>query len=287
MPRASAARILPPSVKRRLKQILRACHRIWFGFTPADLSDALRRLGIAQGDVLMVHSGFDKFLGFHGGPVDVVRTLQAAVGTAGTLLMPTIPFQGTAIEYALGDPIFDARRTVSRMGLITEVFRRSPGVVRSSHPTHSVAAWGSRADALIAGHEQTETPCGRLTPYGRLLEYDGKILLMGVAPSTMTFCYFVAEELEPQLPIPVLTPETYALRWKDDGGTIRIARVRLFAHNLDHDLSPLIGEVKRRGQWPATRVGRLPLVLLRARDLYAAATALSERGLFVRPRPAS
>jgi aminoglycoside 3-N-acetyltransferase len=268
-------------MKRWLKRLVRGYHETFCPFTPADLKCALLELGVAQGDVLMVHSAFDRFLGFKGGPVEVVRTLQEVVGAGGTLMMPTIPFRGTAVEYALGDPVFDARQTVSRMGLITEVFRRSPGVVRSIHPTHSVAAWGHRADALVAGHEQAETPCGRVTPYGRLLDYDGQIQLMGVSPSTMTFCYFVAEELEPRLPGPVLTREKYAMRWKDEDGTVRISNVRLFSRGLDHDLSPLVGELKRRGQWRTQRVGRLRLVLLRARDVYDAAVALAERGMFL------
>ena len=168
------------------------------------------------------------------------------------------------------------------MGLITELFRRSAGVVRSIHPTHSVAAWGNRADAIIAGHEHAETPCGRRTPYGRLLEHDGKILLMGVSPSTITFCYFVAEELEPRLSIPVLTRETYPMRWKDENGKVQISNVRLFAPGLDHDLSPLVAELKRCGQWRQRRVGRLPLALLRARAIYDAAVALADRGMFLR-----
>ncbi|HYT62309.1 MAG TPA: AAC(3) family N-acetyltransferase, partial [Gemmatimonadales bacterium] len=141
--RTVASRVLPPGVKRGLKRLMRAYHQRFFAFTPADLQRALLQLGVLPGDVLMVHSAFDRFLGFHGGPVDVIRALQQVVGPDGTLMMPTIPFQGSAIEYALGEPVFDARQTVSRMGLITEVFRRAPGVVRSVHPTHSVAVWGS------------------------------------------------------------------------------------------------------------------------------------------------
>src|SRR5881396_3779069 len=152
---------------------------MFFAFTPADLNSALRHLGVVPGDVLMVHSAFDRFLGFQGGPVHVIRALQEVVGAGGTLMMPTIPFQGTAVEYALRDPVFDVRQTVSRMGLITEVFRRCAGVLRSIHPTHSVAVWGKPAAEIIAGHERSDTPCGRLTPYARLLDYDGKILLMG------------------------------------------------------------------------------------------------------------
>ncbi len=283
---ATVARALPPAVKRRLKQVLRAYHRTFFGFTPADLRRALRRLGVVPGDVLMVHSAFDRFSGFHGGPIDVVQVLQDAVGTTGTLLMPTIPFQGSAIDYARGDPVFDARHTVSRMGLITELFRRAPGVVRSLHPTHSVAAWGCRAETLVAGHEQAGTPCGRQTPYGRLLEHDGKILLAGVPANAMTFGYAVVEELEPRLAFPVLTRAAYPLRWKDEDGIVRVANVRLFSPHLNHDVTPLVAELKRRRAWRERRVGRVPLVLVRARDVYDAGIALEQRGLFPR-RPAA
>lgn len=278
----AASRVLPPALKRGVKRLLRAYHQTFWAFTSADLSRELSRLGVALGDVVMVHSAFDRFRGFHGGPADVVRVLQQVVGPGGTLMMPTIPFRGTAIDYALGDPVFDPRYTVSRMGLITEVFRRSAGVVRSVHPTHSVAVWGNHADALIAGHAHADTPCSRHSPYGKLFECDGTILLLGVPASTMTFCYFVAEELEPQLPVAVLTQERYPMRWKDADGTVQVSRQRLFARGLDHDLSPLIAELRRRRQWREGRVGQLQLMLVRARDVYDAAATLADRGLFVR-----
>ncbi len=165
------------------------------------------------------------------------------------------------------------------------MFRRSPGVVRSIHPTHSVAAWGAQAEAIIAGHERAATPCGRRTPYGKLLEYDGKILLAGAPANAMTFCYFVAEELEPRLAVQVLTRESYPMRWKDRDGTVQVSNLRLFSRRLDHDLSPLVRELKRRDAWRQRRVGRLPLILLRAREVYDAAVALAEKGMFVRERP--
>ncbi len=279
-----ASRVLPPGVKRGLKRLVRAYHQRFFAFTPADLQRALLQLGVLPGDVLMVHSAFDRFLGFHGGPVDVIRALQEVVGPGGTLMMPTIPFQGSAVAYALGEPVFDARHTVSRMGLITEVFRRDPGVVRSVHPTHPVAVWGNRADAIVAGHELADTPCGRLTPYAKLLDYDGKILLAGVPVNTMTFCYFVAEDLGPRLTVPVLTQERYPMRWKDRDGTVRVSQLRLFSPRLDHDLHPLFNELKRRDQWRERALGRMRLMLVRARDVYDAAVALADRGLFVRER---
>ena len=148
-----------------------------------------------------------------------------------------------------------------------------------------LAVWGSRTVAIIGGHEHADTPCGRGTPYGRLLEYDGKILLAGVPANTMTFCYFVAAELEPQLAIPVFTREKYPMRWRDADGAVRVSNMRLFSLHLDHDLRPLVGELKRRRQWREGRVGSLRLMLLRAREVYDAAVALADRGMFLRERP--
>ena len=278
----AASQVLPVGVKARLKLLFRAYVRAFYAFTPADLKDALVRVGVVAGDFLMVHSSFDRFAGFRGGPLEAIRALQDVVGPRGTLMMPTLPFGGSAIEYAVRDVVFDVRQTASSMGLITEVFRRSPGVVRSLHPTHSVAVWGNNVDAIVAGHHVAETPCGRPTPYGRLLEYDGKILFAGVPVSTMTFFHFVEEELEPRMPFPVFAPEGYALRWKDEAGAVGVSRMRLFSLRLagHRDLNPLASELQRRKQWREWRVGRLGLILLRARDVYDATFALAERGVF-------
>ena len=277
-----ASRVMPPAVKRGLKRLHRAYVRTFCAFATADLRNALKRVGVAAGDFLMVHSSFDRFLGFRGGPVEVIRTLQEVVGPGGTLMMPTLSFTGSAIAHAERDSIFDARETASTVGLITETFRRCSGVVRSLHPTHSVAVWGNRADAIIVGHHLAETPCGRPTPYGKLLEYDGKILFAGVPVSSMTFIHFVEEEIEPYMPFRVFAPGTYALRWKDITGAVGVSKVRLFSPRLagHRDFSPLVAELKRRNQWREVRVRRARLILLRARDVYDAACALAHSGVF-------
>ena len=42
-------------------------------------------------------SSFDSFAGFRGTPAAVIRTLQEAVGPEGTILMPTLPFDGSVL----------------------------------------------------------------------------------------------------------------------------------------------------------------------------------------------
>jgi aminoglycoside 3-N-acetyltransferase len=82
--------------------------------------------------------------------------------------------------------------------VISEVFRTQPGVVRSLHPTHSVAAYGPKADEIVAGHEVAATPCGAGTPYAKCLEWGCQILLLGVGLSSNTAFHTV--EADARLP---------------------------------------------------------------------------------------
>ena len=86
---------------------------------------------------------------------------DCATRASGTVLMPTLPFGGVAIDYARKNPVFDVRRTPSQTGLLTEIFRRSAGVLRSVHPTHPVAVAGHGAVEMVEGHHLAATPCGR------------------------------------------------------------------------------------------------------------------------------
>ena len=131
--------------------------------------------------------------------------------------------------------------------------------------------------ALLAG-----TPCGPATPWGRLLDYDAKVLLLGVPGRTMTFFHTIEEALEPDLPIPVFEPGEYALRYRDEQGITRMATTRLFSLRLaqHRDVRPLWRELKRRQLLREVRVARSRLTLVRARDAFGVGTALAKRGVY-------
>jgi aminoglycoside 3-N-acetyltransferase len=273
---------LKTRLKGQLKQFRVAYVRRCYPFDRVQLLTMLRRLGVNQGDVLLVHSSFDQFLGFRGSAPEVVLVLFEAVGLEGTVLMPTTPFTGTAVEHARKGKIFDVLRTPSRMGLLSEVFRRTPGVRRSVHPTHSVAAWGAKADDLLADHHLAKTPCGRSTPYGRLIEYDGKILFLGTDLGSMTFFHAIEEELEPSMPFSPFMAEVFSLRSRDQNGRELVATTRLFdpAYSRRRNIHKLVPVLQQEGAWKVGRVGRLRATLLEARQVLAAAQALASRGVY-------
>jgi len=277
---------LPANLKRKVKSDWKG-FRIAFsrkirGFSKKDLVEMLRRLGIEQGDTLLVHSSLDQFSAFQGKPVDVIVALQEAVGPRGTLLMPTLPFRGSAVEYVRAPRVFDLTRTPSQMGLLTELFRRISGVIRSIHPTHSVAAWGMRASEMAYAHHAAATPCGRQTPYGRLLDHNGKILFLGTDISVMTFFHAVEELLEPKMPFSPFTKEVFVLESRDAQNQSVTTHTRLFdpQYSRRRNLEKLIPAMKQRGWWRDAKLGGMRAILLRADQVLEASSALAERGIY-------
>ena len=167
-----------------------------------DIVDGLRRLGIERGDALLVHSSLSSFGYVDGGADCVIDALLQAIGTEGTLVLPTLTF---SIVNA-SNPVFDVRTTPSVVGRITEVFRQREGVIRSLHPTHSCVAAGPLAHALTQGHERDITPCGRRSPFARLIDAQGKIVFLGVNLA----CNTTFHALEEAACVPWLSD-----RWED------------------------------------------------------------------------
>jgi len=279
-------KLFPKGAKDRLKgwrkRLRLAYVRRWHGFGPDDLLATLRRLGVRSGDVMLVHSSYDRFAGFSGKPSDVLRVLQEAITPAGTILMPTLPFTGTAVDYVSRGSIFDVQRTPSQMGLLTELFRRSPEVSRSVHPTHPVAAWGRRAMYMLANHHLARTPCGEGTPFARLLEQDGRILLLGTDIGSVTFFHYIEEVLEPSMPMSPFTKEEFSLQSRDKTGAILVSKLRLFdpAVSRRRDLGKLERVLRQQANWVEARLGDLGIILLEARDVMAASKRLAAQGVY-------
>ncbi len=153
------------------------------------LRSQLEDLGLKAGDIILVHSSF-KALGIKD-PEEILGALLDVLGPDGTLLMPALTF--------VQEPphIHDTRSTPTCVGFLTEYFRNRPGTLRSLHPTHSVCAIGARAEAMLRDHLQDRTPCGRNSPFNRLIENGGKILMIGCGLRPNTTMHAVEEYVCP------------------------------------------------------------------------------------------
>lgn len=148
------------------------------------IASSLRDLGLMPGSSVLVHSSLSSFGYVEGGADAVIDALLEAVGPKGNVVVPTLT--GTAQHGPDNPPVFDVRNSPCWTGRIPTVFMARPESRRSLHPTHSVAGIGPDVPWLIAGHEDAPTPCGVGTPYCKLAELDGYILLLGVTQRSNT-----------------------------------------------------------------------------------------------------
>jgi aminoglycoside 3-N-acetyltransferase len=150
------------------------------------LSAAFGEIGVESGDTLLVHSSYKSLGAVEGGPHAVIDALRDALGERGTLIVPTFNF-----AFCEGEP-FDARSTPSRMGVLTEIVRQMPEATRVQHPIYSFAVLGARAGEAAAISDPSSY--GRDSLFGRLRDWDGKIMIIGLPYNhSMTFFHHVEE----------------------------------------------------------------------------------------------
>jgi aminoglycoside N3'-acetyltransferase len=182
--------------------------KAWYGtYDSARLEAELRAHLSGDFEVLMVHSSISDMRPMYEGTAqDVLSLLLRVVGAERTLAMPAF-FFGTTEHYHRDfyrvHSRFDVRRTPSQMGLVSELFRRSPGVMRSLHPTHSICARGPLANELVATHHLSPWACGELSPFGIMGRRNTAILGLGTESyRALTQVHAMEEILGDTFPVP-------------------------------------------------------------------------------------
>ncbi|HAV76409.1 MAG TPA: AAC(3) family N-acetyltransferase [Anaerolineae bacterium] len=141
------------------------------------LTRQLLDLGVETGGVLLVHTSFSKVKPVEGGPVGLISALHSALGTDGTLVMPSM-------SYDDDHPFDKAKHHCAGMGVVADTFWRLPGVLRSDN-NHAFAAVGPLAEKITAPHP-IDIPHGLDGPVGRVFQLDGQVLLLGVGQDSNT-----------------------------------------------------------------------------------------------------
>jgi len=161
----------------------------------------LEKLGLRPGGVAMVHCRMSALGRVVGGAETVVRALLDVVGPEGTLMAYTgwqdAPPDdlGTLNEeakraYVEEHPPYDPRVALSSRdhGRGPEALRTWPGSRHSGHPEAGVAAVGPLAGALTASHPYDDA-YGTGTPYARLVELGGRVVMLGAPLETVTLVH--------------------------------------------------------------------------------------------------
>ena len=165
------------------------------------LARELAALGLRQGVVALVHCRMSALGTVVGGAETVVRALLDAVASDGTLVAyvgwdDAPPDDLDALAAADRDlvlaeqPVYDPATGRARRdhGRVAEALRTWPGAVHSGHPEAGVAAVGREAETVAFPHPLDDA-YGDGTPYARVVERAGQVVLLGAPLDTVTLVH--------------------------------------------------------------------------------------------------
>lgn len=200
-------------------------------FSIPSLMDDLGNIGLQAGMHVIVHTSYKSLGHVIGGPQAVILALENVLTPEGTLLMPTFTEHlcdpsteenGYPEEYwqQVRDnlPVFqpDLTPTTKSIGIVPETFRKQDGVLRSSHPHLSFAAWGKFTKELICDRS-LHYALGEGSPLARLYDLQGYILMLGAPTDSNTSLhlaeYRVPEALKTPIRWDVCLPVDGARTW--------------------------------------------------------------------------
>jgi aminoglycoside 3-N-acetyltransferase len=144
-----------------------------------------------RGNQVVVHASLSSFGHVEGGAPALCAALLEAIGDGGTILLPAFTYGETLSGVTPVRPVaYHPDLPVSRViGAVAEAFRHVPGVLRSSHPTHSFCAWGRQAREVLS----TQRDNNPLGPIKKLNVVQGQVLLLGVSLQAAAAIYLAEE----------------------------------------------------------------------------------------------
>ena len=162
--------------------------------TRSSLCADVARLGVARGDLLMVHASVRSLGPITGGVNTLIHALFDAIGAEGTL-SAYVDFEPFFEEGDAEIPVFDKRIAPAARdhGILHEAIRNWPGALRSDHPDAGVVAIGPKAEWLVAEHP-FQYGYGEGSPFFKFMEDGGRVLMLGAPLDTITLLH-TAEHL--------------------------------------------------------------------------------------------
>ncbi len=203
-----------------------------------DLESGLTEIGLSRGDTVLLHSSLSSLGTVDGGAETVIEAFLSVLGPDGTLVVPTF----------------------GSLGIITESLKNRPEAVPSIHPRASVAAIGAHAEDICRDHWKAETAHTIDTPYARIADLDGYVILMGVDQDRNTTLHAVEALLE----LPYLN-RTQEMTFSTPDGDV----TRSWPHfpGPHRDFIGLDRLLREEGIVQVNRIGNAVIRKMKSRDL--------------------
>jgi len=174
------------------------------GFSGDDLVVTLRRMGVNEDDVIIVHSSMKQLAKSGLTPTGIFELLTRKLCSRGTLVCPTFPLyvdepQGTkrlTKDMSNVEFVYNVQKTRPWTGDLGRALMKTPGARRSLHPLNTVAAYGMAVDQIFAREsiDSLDLPCGPNSTWAALSKLNAKIIMLGVDMTHSLTMIHVAED---------------------------------------------------------------------------------------------
>lgn len=230
-------------------------------------------LEVSKTDVVMLHGDaaiFAQILGdFSKAKIgNLVDEIIEFFSDEGALLVPVFTYSFAKNE------IYDPEMTPSSIGQFSELFRKSPKMVRTNHPMFSVmVGTGLRTEILAS----SVTDCfGQETFFEELRKHNGKVVTLGCRLNNgLSYLHSIEQKME--------VPYRFMKRfegWCQLNGDTHSMSINYFARRLDLDSEldarKLIALLKSESKLSSTMIGRLQCHAVKTIDLDYYATRILE-----------
>jgi aminoglycoside 3-N-acetyltransferase len=242
-------------------------------------------LKLSTGDTVFIHSSIDQ-LNLEFPFYRLLSLIQQAIGPEGTALFPTYP-QASSYEFLSRGEIFDVRKTPSYTGILTEFARRQRSALRSLHPTKSVCAIGRYARELTGTHQLSPYSYDQGSPYKKIVEYDGKIVGLGVLTRNLSFVHCADDALKDDFPVRPYHERLFEAQCINYDGQVEI--VSTYAHDLrkmNHNIPRFMKRYIPAEVCQDLSLQGRPFFRTDAGKLFAHMVKLAEKGITIYPRSA-
>ncbi|MBR5742576.1 MAG: AAC(3) family N-acetyltransferase [Clostridia bacterium] len=180
--------------------------------TAKDIHQFLRESGVRRDDKVTVHVSLRAIGKIENGADGMIDAFSSYLSD-GLFIVPTHTWRNVNRQ----SPYYDVRSTEPCIGTLARIAAFRPDGVRSLHPTHSVAAFGTNAADYVRGEEKYGTPAPPESALSRLYEENGKVLLIGVGHERNTYLHAVDERLK----IPDrIDPNAFVITIRDYDGNL-------------------------------------------------------------------
>ncbi len=240
-----------------------------------DIVEALKNVGINDTDTVIFHSSLKSFGEVDGGAETVIYAIKECLKN-GTVVFPALRQKNILNAY----DEWDIENTPSDVGLISETFRKQKGVLRSDQATHSVCAIGRHAEFITSGHSDGQgrigiygsTPFSHSSPWQKMLDLGGKVVLLGVGMETNTFNHFVEysfidDTLEMLNGNEKETAKNQVLTWRD------YINIKTYGKSVDGvwfwtNVKKVESDMREQGLFKQTFCGNCLITAFNVKDFY-------------------